>query len=53
VQYIARHRTQVKLQADQKLLFKGDWEKADVRLKAVRDVVIMLAELAASGRRAA
>ena len=38
--------------ADQKIVFKADWKDADARLKGVRDFVMHLVGLAASGREA-
>ena len=53
VRYITQHRATIKLQPDQKLLVRGDWPEAGMRLKAVRDLVTELAGLAAQGRKAA
>ena len=50
---ITQHRATIKLQPDQKLLVRGDWPEAGMRLKAVRDLVTELAGLAAQGRKAA
>ncbi len=53
VRYITVHRATVKLQPDQRLLVRGEWTDAGVRLKAVRDFVTKLAEIAKSPRKAA
>jgi transcription-repair coupling factor (superfamily II helicase) len=47
---ISRSRGLVKVQADQRLLFKGAWDDKAVRLKGVRDIVIELAALATVAR---
>ncbi len=52
VHYLTRNRATVKLQPDQKLLFRGDWEKPEVRLTGVRDIATALAHIAVSGREA-
>ena len=53
VRYITKHRATIKLQPDQKLLVRGDWPDAVVRLHAVRDLVTSLADLASQGKKAA
>ena len=53
VRYITVHRAMVKLQADQRLLVRGEWNDTSVRLKAVRDFVTKLAEIARSPKKAA
>ena len=53
VRYITVHRAMVKLQSDQRLLVRGEWTDASVRLKAVRDFVTKLADIARSPKKAA
>ena len=53
VKYITLHRATVKLQPDQRLLVKGEWNDAAVRLKAVRDFATALADMARAPRKAA
>ncbi len=53
VRYITQHRASVKLQADQRLLMRGAWEKEAVRLEAVRDFITALADIARAPRKAA
>jgi transcription-repair coupling factor (superfamily II helicase) len=43
----------VRLQPDHKLVFKSDWPTPAERLQGVRWLVRELAEIAASGRKAA
>ena len=52
VKYLTQHRANIKLQADQRLLVRGDWTDAGVRLKAVRDFATALAEIAKVGKKA-
>jgi transcription-repair coupling factor (superfamily II helicase) len=47
---ISRSRGLIKVQADQRLLFKGTWVDTAVRLKGVRDIVTELAALATPTR---
>ena len=44
--FIDKSKGAAKVQPDQKILFKGDWEKDAVRLKAVRKIASDLAALA-------
>lgn len=53
VDLIQKSRGLIKLQADQRLVFKADWDEADRRLKGVRALVAELANLAAKGQKAA
>lgn len=53
VALMQKSRGLVKLQPDQKLVFKGEWDLPEVRLKGVRGLIKQLAELATMGRRAA
>lgn len=50
---IGSARGLIKLQTDHKLVFKGDWDLPEMRLKGVRGFVANLAEVAAEGRKAA
>ncbi len=43
--YLVKHKTNVKLQPDHKVLFRGNWEAADARLAAVRQIAADLAGL--------
>ena len=53
VDFIQKSRGLLKLQPDQKLVFKADWEKAEQRLKGVRAFVGELAGLSGKGSKAA
>jgi transcription-repair coupling factor (superfamily II helicase) len=53
VKYITQHKARIKLQPDQKLLVRGEWTDTAVRLKAVRDLAVALAELAILKKAAA
>ncbi len=53
VDFIQKSRGLLKLQPDQKLVFKADWDKAEQRLKGVRAFVSELASLAGKGSKAA
>jgi transcription-repair coupling factor (superfamily II helicase) len=46
VTFISEHAAAVKLQKDHKLVFKADWEDTEERLKATRNLVRRLADLA-------
>ena len=48
VAFIQKSKGVVKLQGDQKLVFKADWEDAGRRLAGVRGLVRMLADIAAA-----
>ena len=50
MQVVARSRGMFKVQPDQKLVFKADWDLPEKRLKGVRALVSELAELAAKGK---
>jgi transcription-repair coupling factor (superfamily II helicase) len=52
VKYLTQQKSNIKLQPDQRLLIRGDWPEAGVRLKAVRDVASALVEIA-KGKKAA
>ncbi|MFN3868342.1 MAG: transcription-repair coupling factor [Hyphomicrobiaceae bacterium] len=53
VDFLQKSRGLVKLQADQRVVFKADWEQPERRLKGVRAFVAELAGIAAKGLRAA
>jgi len=46
-------RGHVKVQPDQKVVFKGEWDLPEERLKGVRTLITKLVEIAAEGRKAA
>jgi len=50
---VATSRGTVKLQPDQRVVFKGDWDLPEARLKGVRMLVQQLAALAEMGRQKA
>ena len=52
-QFLQASRGHAKLQPDHKLIFKGEWDQADVRFKGVRKLVSALADIAAKGAKAA
>lgn len=53
IELVAKSRGNVKIQPDQRLVFKGDWDLPEARLKGVRMVASQLAALAEMARRAA
>ncbi len=53
VAFVQASRGLVKVQLDQKLVFKADWSTPAERLKGVRGLVLQLAEMAERGRKAA
>jgi transcription-repair coupling factor (superfamily II helicase) len=53
VELMQKSKGGVKLQPDQKLVFKADWDLPEKRLKGVRALAQQLAEIAAKGRKAA
>jgi transcription-repair coupling factor (superfamily II helicase) len=53
IAFIQHAKGDVKVQPDQKVVFRGDWEKQDARLKGVRALVKHLAELAGAVPKAA
>ncbi len=53
VQVVQKSRGLLKVQPDQRLVIKADWDLPEVRLKGVRTFVQQLAELAAEKRKAA
>jgi transcription-repair coupling factor (superfamily II helicase) len=50
---VQRSRGLFKVQPDQRLVFKADWDLPELRLKGVRGLVGELAALAAKARKAA
>lgn len=53
LQLIAGSRGLLKLQPDHKLVFRGDWDLPEARLKGVRGFVSQLADVAEEARQAA
>ena len=53
VTFISEHKGVVKLQQDHKLVFKAEWDDTEERLKATRNLIRRLAELAAPAAKAA
>jgi transcription-repair coupling factor (superfamily II helicase) len=53
VEMMQKSKGTVKLQPDQKLVFKADWDLPEKRLQGVRSLVQRLAQIAASGDRGA
>ncbi len=53
VELMQGSRGLIKLQSDHKLVFKGNWDLPEQRLKGVRGVMAELAEVAEKGRKAA
>ncbi len=51
VKLMQKSRSQMKLQADHRLVFKADWDLPEHRLKGVRKLIAELAEIAAKGRK--
>ena len=52
VQVVTRSKGLFKVQADQKLVFRADWDLPEKRLKGVRALVAELADLAGKGKSA-
>jgi len=53
VDLVAKSRGAVKIQPDQKVVFRGDWDMPEARLKGVRDLAQRLATLAAAAAKKA
>ncbi len=53
VQVVARSKGMFKVQPDQRLVFRADWDLPEKRLKGVRALVAELADLAGKGKKAA
>ena len=53
VAYVQNSRGKLKVQPDQKLVWRADWDLADARLKGVRALVLELAGLATRSKQAA
>ena len=49
IELVAKSKGGVKIQPDQKLVFRGDWDLPEARLKGVRALAAQLAALAAAG----
>jgi len=52
-QFLIGSRGVAKMQPDHKLVFRGDWDLPEKRVKGVRGLAAELAEIAAKGRKAA
>ena len=50
---VQKSRGMIKVQPDQRLVFKGEWDLPEARLKGVRGLVQQLAELASKTKKAA
>jgi transcription-repair coupling factor (superfamily II helicase) len=53
VAFVQASRGLVKVQPDQKLIFRGDWDQPEARVKGVRGLALQLAEMAEKDRKAA
>ena len=53
VELVAKSRGSVKIQPDQKIVFRGDWDMPEARLKGVRALAQQLAALAGAGKKPA
>ncbi len=53
VQFMQKSRGNAKVQPDHKIVFKGDWDLPEKRLKGVRTLTTELAAIASKGRKAA
>ena len=53
VELVAKSRGAVKIQPDQKIVFRGEWDMPEARLKGVRELAQQLATLAGAGKKAA
>jgi len=53
IELVAKSRGSVKIQPDQKVVFRGDWDLPEARLKGVRALAAQLAALAGMVKKAA
>ena len=53
VQLVQSSRGRVKVQPDQRLVFKGDWDQPTERLKGVRTLISELVAIAVKAKKAA
>jgi transcription-repair coupling factor (superfamily II helicase) len=53
IDFVQRSRGHVKVQPDQKLVFKAEWDLPAERLKGVRSLVTKLADIAVKAKKAA
>ena len=53
IELVAKARGGIKIQPDQKLVFRGDWDMPGARLKGVRALAAQLAELAGAAAKKA
>ncbi|MBX9925122.1 MAG: transcription-repair coupling factor [Hyphomicrobiaceae bacterium] len=53
LELVATSRGTVKLQPDQRVVFRGDWDQPEARLKGVRMIAAQLSALAEMGKRKA
>ena len=50
---VGKARGAIKIQPDQKLVFRGEWDLPEARLRGVRQLAQMLAALAQAGAKKA
>ena len=53
IELVAKSKGGIKIQPDQKLVFRGDWDLPEARLKGVRALAAQLAALAGAGAKKA
>ncbi len=53
ISLVQASRGQLKVMPDQRLVFRGDWDLPEVRLKGVRALVQQFADLASKAKKAA
>lgn len=53
IEFVQSSKGLVKVQPDMKLVFKGNWDKPEARVKGVRGLALELAQMAGKGPAAA
>ena len=53
IQFVQASRGSVKVQPDQRLVFRADWDQPETRIKGVRALIQQLADIAAKSKKAA
>ena len=53
IQFVQASRGSVKVQPDQRLVFRAGWDQPETRIKGVRALIQQLADIAAKSKKAA
>jgi transcription-repair coupling factor (superfamily II helicase) len=53
IAFVQSSRGTLKVQPDQRLVYRADWDLPEARLKGVRALILQFADLAAKSKRAA